>query len=372
MDSFYNADKVALLETLSAKDIIDSLTLIDVKNFLESLGVDQIEVNIEKQILICPTICHNPLHETASMKLYWYQNNKIFHCYTECNEAMTIFQLYQKYMALNYYNVTLAEAEDYVKQFLQHIIIAPKITNAFQENTEKYQFSTVLPTLPEYPRVALDCFTHYYHPTWLREGITTDVMDKFQVRFSLAQNKIIIPHFDLQGRLIGIRGRTLNPEEAELYGKYRPVQVGSILYTHPLQFNLYGVYEHQQAIRKRRCAIIAEAEKSVMLDDSYYGSLSNCVACCGSSFNKYQISLLTDYLGANEIVIALDKEYTDWRTEKAKHYQKKIQTMCEKYKNQATFSYIWDYDNVLEEKDSPFDKGREVFEHLFKTRIRIR
>ena len=109
-----------------------------------------------------------------------------------------------------------------------------------------------------------------------------------------------------------------------------------------------------------------------MLDDVYYGDLSNCVACCGSTFNKYHISLLTDILGANEIVVALDKEYEDWRTPKAKKYREKIEKMCKKYSNQASFSYIWDYDNVLNEKDSPFDKGKDIFEHLYKTRIKVR
>ena len=40
--------------------------------------------------------------------------------------------------------------------------------------------------------------------------------------------------------------------------------------------------------------------------------------------------------------------------------------------NQANFSYLWDYDNLLEEKDSPFDKGKDVFEELYKNRIRVR
>jgi hypothetical protein len=89
-----NQDKELTLASLGARDIIDSLTLMDVKNFLESLGVDQIVMNEEKQYLICPTICHNPINEAESMKLYWYHNNKIFRCYTECNEAMSIFKLY--------------------------------------------------------------------------------------------------------------------------------------------------------------------------------------------------------------------------------------------------------------------------------------
>ena len=373
LTTLQNQDNELDLAIASKKDIIDSITLQDVKNFLESLGVTQIMVNEEKQYLVCPTICHNPINEAESMKLYWYQNNKIFRCYTECNEAMSIFRLYQKYMALNHYPVTIEEAEEYVKQCLKHIVInTNKISYNYELDLNKYQFNNNIPALDEYPKEILSYFTHYYHPTWLHDGITPEAMDKFHIGFSLGQNKIIIPHFDIEGRLIGIRGRALDKKEAETYGKYRPLQIGKITYAHPLQFNLYGIYEHQKGIQMRRQAIIAEAEKSVLLDDGYYGNLSNCVACCGSTFNKYHISLLTNVLGANEIIIALDKEYTDWRTEKAHKYKERIISMCRKYSNQAVFSYIWDYDNVLEEKDSPFDKGKEVFEHLYKTRVKVR
>lgn len=373
LTTLQDQDSTLDLITASKKDIIDSITLEDVKNFLESLGVTQIVVNKEKQYLVCPTICHNPINEAESMKLYWYQNNKIFRCYTECNEAMSIFKLYQKYMALNHYPVTIEEAEEYVKQCLKHIVInTNKVSYNYELDLNKYQFNNNIPILDEYSKEILSYFTHYYHPTWLRDGITPEAMDKFHIGFSLGQNKIIIPHFDINGRLVGIRGRALDKKEAETYGKYRPLQIGKITYTHSLQFNLYGIHEHQNGIKRRRQAIIAEAEKSVLLDDGYYGDLSNCVACCGSTFNKYHISLLTNVLGVNEIVIALDKEYTDWRTEKARQYKERIISMCRKYINQANFSYIWDYDNVLEEKDSPFDKGKEIFEYLYKNRIKVR
>ena len=373
LNTLSGQDTALDLIEVSKKDIIDSITLQDVKIFLESLGVDQIAVYEDKGYLVCPTICHNPLHEAQSMKLYWYQNNKIFRCYTECNEAMSIFKLYQKFMEINEDRIVRDdEAEDYVKHCLGQIKISKRKTNNTEFDMSKYEFDKIIPVLNEYPKSILEYFTSYYHPVWLKDGITKEAMDKFQIKFSIGQNKIIIPHFDINGRLVGIRGRTLEKKEAEEYGKYRPIQIGNITYTHQLQFNLYGIYEHQNGIRRRRSAIIVEGEKSVLLDDGFYGDLSNAVACCGSTFNKYHISMLTDILGANEITVALDKEYTDWRTDKAKRYREKLENMCRKYKNQATFSYIWDFDNVLEEKDSPFDKGKKIFEYLYKNRIKVR
>ena len=375
LETLQNEDKDFDLLFTTKKDIINSITIYDVKTFLESLGVDEIIINEEKQYLICPTICHNPLHETASMKLYWYQNNKIFRCYTECNEAMSIFQLYKKVMLINEdKQVDDEEAKEYVLKCLQHINInsIQKRKNSFDLNKDKYEFDTHIPILKEYPESVLSCFSHYYHPSWLHDGITKEAMDKFKISFSISQNKIIIPHFDINGRLIGIRARLINEDEIEiLNGKYMPIQIGNVIYSHPLQFNLYGIYEHQIGIRARRSAVIVEGEKSVLLDHGYYGKYSNAVACCGSNINKYHISLLTDFLGVNDITIAFDKEYNNPYDERAKNYRKKIESICKKYKYKASFSYIWDYNNLLQEKDSPLDKGKIIYEKLMKERVHV-
>ena len=357
---------------ISAQDIVNSITLDDVRIFLESLGVDQIAIYEDKGYLVCPTICHNPIDEAESMKLYWYQNNKIFKCYTECNEAMSIFQLYQKFMRINYHKVEFEEAVDYVKKCIRNIVVSNKKKYKPDIDFEQYKFDSSIPQLIEYPKEMLTYFLPYHHPLWLKEGIKPDVMDKFNIGLWNAENKITIPHFDINGRLVGIRARTLDPEEAKEFGKYRPVQIGNVLYAHPLHFNLYGIYEHKEAIQMRRSAIIAEGEKSVLLDEGYNGKWSNTVACCGSNVNKFQVSLLTNILGANEITIAFDKEYEDWRSNEAREYRTKIENMCKKYAGQATFYYIWDMDNLLEYKDSPFDKGKEVFEKLYKHRIKVR
>ena len=358
---------------ITPKELINALTLDDVVNFLRSLGVNQLEINSERGYIICPTICHNPLNEEASMKLYWYQNYKLFHCYTECNENMSIFQLYQKVMEINYSPVTLEEALIYVRQCLTH-----EITQAPQKNKrniidyEKYKYDTFIPELPEYNKCMLSYFTHYYHPTWLRDGITPAVMDKFNIGFSISQNKIVIPHFDIKDRLIGIRARTINPEEIEATKmKYGPIKIADTLYSHAIHFNLYGINLHKQAIAQRRIALIVEAEKSVMLDDVYENDNSIAIACCGLSFNKYQVSLLTDILGANEIIIGFDKEYETWNSLQARQFKQTIIKQCNKYKHKASFSYIWDYDNVLKEKDSPLDRGQDVFNHLYKTRVKV-
>ena len=43
--------------------------------------------------------------------------------------------------------------------------------------------------------------------------------------------------------------------------------------------------------------------------------------------------------------------------------------MCKKYKNYGKFSFVYDRENLLDMKDSPTDKGEEVFQKLLSRRI---
>ena len=43
-----------------------------------------------------------------------------------------------------------------------------------------------------------------------------------------------------------------------------------------------------------------------------------------------------------------------------------------KYKNYCDFSFIYDRRGLLGLKDSPMDKGEEIFEKLLKERIKIK
>lgn len=362
-------DRAALLSGIQAKEVVEMLTLDDVERFLESLGVD---VDRFENHLICPTICHNAVGEATSRKLYWYHDHKVFHCYTECNESMSIFELYQRYMEINEHKIGFREAQDYIEQFISNVYVPErKKTSPLTLDRDKYIIGNTIQELPEYSSSVLDCFLPYYHPLWLGEGISKESMKKFGIRFSVGQNKIIIPHYDLLGRLVGVRGRALEEEDIAL-GKYRPISIGETTYAHQLQFNLYGLYQHQDAIRKCHRVIIYEGEKSVLLDDTYYGKDSIGVACCGSNLNKYQVAILTKELEVNEIVIAFDKEYEKLYSPKAKQYKKKLADMCDKYKHLAALSYIYDERNLLEMKDAPVDKGQETFEKLYKERIQVR
>lgn len=317
--------------------------------------------------IIFPTICHNIDAGEASMKLYFYKNTKLFNCYTECG-IMSIF----KFMK-HYYEARGVEY-DWVNDIYNVILDCSNFqpgegftTPRYQSLRNKFGYVKKEMELPAYNEGALDTFIKYYPPEWLRDGIAKSTMDKFDIRYSISQNKIIIPHRDVNGRLVGIRGRALNEWEVENVGKYMPVRLEQTWYKHPLSMNLYGLFENKENIKKSGVCYVFESEKSVLQLESFSGQ--NCgVAVCGSQFNKYQLNLLLGTCSPTEIVLCFDSEEIGDETK----YFDKLWGICSKYKNYANFSFVYDRLGLLNLKDSPSDRGEETFKKLLEKRTRVR
>ena len=97
--------------------------------------------------------------------------------------------------------------------------------------------------------------------------------------------------------------------------------------------------------------------------------IHNCAAAvCGSKLNKYALDILIRTCHPQEIVVCFDKEEVSKNEET---YFNKLYNMCLKYKNYANFSFIYDKENLLDLKDSPSDKGEEVFLKLLRARVRV-
>ena len=347
------------------KSIIDGLSTERVKELLKRLGAEQI---IEKEdCLITNTICHNIDASQASLKLYYYKNTKIFMCYSNCG-SMSIFKF------LKHYYEERGIEYDWVTDIYNVVIDCANFkpgmgfsTPKYRSLKEKYGQERKEMTLPAYNEGALDTFIRRHPAEWLDEGITHETMGKFDIRYSISQNKIVIPHRDVDGRLVGIRGRALNEWEIENVGKYMPIKLEQTWYKHPLSMNLYGLYENKAHIKKNKSVYVFESEKSVMQFESF--NMPHCaVAVCGSQFNKYQLNLLLKHCQPNEVVICFDKEEKDGED----IYFNKLWNMCKKYTEYVNMSFVYDRLGLLDQKDSPTDKGEEVFKLLLEKRVRVR
>lgn len=327
---------------------------------MEQLGATQWKDS--GNAIIFPTICHNEDVNEASHKLYYYKDTHIFYCFTECG-AMSIFKLLKQYYEVR--DIEYDWYNDIYKAILNcstyEFSRATSSVRTWAPRRADYEPQKVRKELPEYQKGVLNSFVKFYAPEWLNDGISKEAMDKFDIKYSISQNKIIIPHYDASGRMVGIRGRALNKWEIDNLGKYMPVQVEGEWYSHPLSLNLYGLFENKEEIKKRGYVCIFEGEKSVLQMESFDGPHIG-VSSCGNKINKYQIDLLLRYCQPREIIICFDSDQDDFD---------KLYNMCKQYKNYAKMSFTFDKEGLLGEKDSPTDKGEEIFNRLVEKRVKI-
>lgn len=358
-------DAQELKEQLNVEDIINIVV-----NGLGSNG-NEWDANGNP---IFQTICHNPPGH-GKYKLYYYQDTKTFVCYTECNIHTDIYGLVQKVKNFS----TFMEAFYYVADFVgvnvnAHII--EKNSNELIDDWDllnKYEdLINVSVAEEESITILNNNILEYFAPClpfyWYQEGIGCAEMKKYGVRLDSAMSKIIIPHYDINGKLIGIRGRTYNPIELDEGKKYSPVYIENTMYNHALGNHLYGLNFTKEAIIRTKKVVIFEGEKSVLKAETLYGDNNFCVAACGSSISDSQVNLLLS-LGVTEIIIAFDKENDNYiGSEMSVRYINKLENLASKFSPYVNTYIIIDIYDKLKYKDSPIDKGKEVLEFLLENK----
>lgn len=375
----YKYDKDELKLNLSIEQVFD---------LVAELGG---EPRMESGFFISKTICHNHAGE-GSYKLYYYDNTKLFRCYTDCGTSFDIYELVRKIKnnskdLKSYYNkegkVCYREWElfDAVEFVAIYYGYSPK-TFDFQKTQEKLKDWEVLNNYEQInkdeqeQRVELRIFDNkilQYLPrpriiTWEQEGIKKEVMDHRGIAYDPKNQGIVIPHYDINNQLVGIRERTLIKEE-ENFGKYRPAILNGVMYNHPLGFNLYNLNNSKDNIKIIKKVIVYEGEKSCLLYASYFGEENDIsVACCGSSLITYQVKLLLS-LGVKEIIVAFDKQFITIGDDEWKRWTKKLIDIHNKYGAYTQISFMFDRWDLLQYKSSPIDEGKDTFMELFKRRI---
>ena len=347
----------------------------------EVLTEFEAEPEFRGEIIVSKTVCHCG----QSHKLYYYPNTTLFKCYTDCSETFDIFELTRKVMSREHpkpredSSWNLPEAIDYIARKFgyspvqtteQEVDIKDDLTlldrydriNNININTQEVE-------LKEYEDIFLKHLPHPRIKVWEDEGITKDVISSAEICYDPKNCGIVIPHRDINGRLVGIRERAMVQENEERYGKYRPAYIGRQMFNHPLSFNLYNLNHSKDNIRRMKKVFVFEGEKSALLYRSYFGEENDLsVAICGSSFVNYQAWLLINQ-GAEEIIIALDRQYQEPGDAEFKKLVKNLKNIHIKYGKYIKISIMFDKTGLLDYKASPIDQGRDIFLKLFKERI---
>lgn len=89
------------------ENIKNNLTIEQITDLLMTLGADPI---VKGELIMCRTICHGG----DSHKLYYYDNTKLFRCYTECSDTFDVFELIVKIQTQDGSKCSLPQALRYI------------------------------------------------------------------------------------------------------------------------------------------------------------------------------------------------------------------------------------------------------------------
>lgn len=184
---------------------------------------------------------------------------------------------------------------------------------------------------------------------WQQEGISKHSLEKFQVYYDSFSNRLVYPIRNPEGKIVNIGGRTLDPDwKAKGLRKYTYFKPWGELNT------IYGVAENLDAIKQKREIILFEGCKSVLLADTW--GIRNTGAILTSHLNPNQMKVLAKL--ACRVVFALDKDVPVREDHNIKRLKQFVKV-----------EYIWDRENLLNEKDAPVDRGVEVWKKLYEGRM---
>jgi len=184
---------------------------------------------------------------------------------------------------------------------------------------------------------------------WGSEGISMDAMDAFQVYYDNFSDRLVYPIRNINGEIINVSGRTVDEQ-------WKEKGLRKYTYFSPLGAldTVYGLAENRKSIIEKREIIIFEGMKSVLLTHTW--GINNAGALLTSHLNPYQLKILAQL--ACRVVFALDKGVSIREDDNIRRLKRFV-----------TVEYLWDKDNLLEDKMSPVDNGFEIWKILYEGRL---
>lgn len=219
---------------------------------------------------------------------------------------------------------------NFLKQFKR------TITKEFLENTNEAIYDESF----KERFIRKDCKIFY------DDGIFPETQNKFEVSYDILDNRVVFPIRNYEGKIVSFKGRT-NDVDFKIKG------IPKYIYYYPIdgRFYLYGYYENYFDIINSEELIVGEAEKFVQQLDSM--GIYNSVSISKKTISIEQLNKLIKL--HKTIVLAFDKDVT----------MEEIFIECRKFKGLCKVFYIYDKDNLLNDKQSPTDRGKDVFMKLY-------
>lgn len=180
-----------------------------------------------------------------------------------------------------------------------------------------------------------------------KDEVNGKTQEKFQVCYDVLDNRIVFPIRNDEGQLLSFKGRTC-------YKDYKEKDIPKFISYYPCNNNnyLFGLYENKEIINQSEEVYACEAEKGVMELDSM--EINNAVSFNKKIISEMQVKKLLKL--CKPIILLFDKDVK----------LEEILIECRKFKGLCDVYYVYDTLNLLGEKDSPMDRGIEVFNKLIE------
>lgn len=290
-----------------------------------------------------------PFHKETDASFSISPEKNIWYCFG-CNSGYTIIDFVMKY-----HKVRFPKAIEYLLEYskleIKDIKQEAEIIRLLKSFTFKKDLKEVQHEI--LPNNIMNNYVKKPIQEWIEEGIKEEIMDKYGVRYDKNANRAVFPIHDAHENIINIKGRTL-------YSNYKDLGIPKYIYYYPLGCNdfLYGLPFKKYKIKESNEVILVEGSKSVWKLEGW--GIENVLSLETNRINEYQLRLLLE-LKCN-VTVALDKGVL------IKQIKKDFSKLC-KFTNVYV---MYDTEGLLEDKDAPCDKGKEVWDRLYSNKIKLR
>lgn len=192
----------------------------------------------------------------------------------------------------------------------------------------------------------LDEMVPYPWRGWYEEGIDIETQLEFGIGYHIPTSRVSIPIHNVNGQLIGIKGRYVGDDpELLAHKKY------SYIYSCSKSIELFNYHRAVRHIEDKRRIYIVEGAKTVMT--LWAWGVRNVVSIEGDKISPVQVKLL------KELGIDIDLVFM-WDKGKDEEF---VSNQLRQIKGRRVY-YLYDNKDRFKDKQSPVDNGKVVFKDL--------
>ena len=294
---------------------------------------------------------HCPRHEDKTPSLMITPSKNLFYCHS-CHVGGNIINWLMTFEHLSF-NDAVDKTAMLAGIEIDHLKTCESLSYFKQIKRSQVQPIKFITDRQILPWSYYEQFANEIPQEWVDEGISADILQEYEIRVDKKSNRIVYPVYDKDGNFIGVKGRTR-------FKNYKDLQIKKYLNYQKIQTTDYfmGMKQNRDNIIATKSVIIFEGLKSVMHVAGW--GYNNCLSSETSDINDAQAAILIS-MGIRDLTIAFDRDV-------GMGHIRKTTKLLQKYMNVYA---VYDKWGLLQDKDSPCDRGEEVWQTLYERKIRL-